>query len=536
MITRLRTGVLVLACWATASALPALGLAQAPVVLTFDGLVPSGSETHFFVPFEVPPGIVEIEVRHDDLSSDDILDWGLEDVAGFRGWGGGNSEPAVVAADRASRSYVPGPMSPGTWRVVVGKAQLRSSMPSYHIEVELRYTVTLAAQPERRTYTEVAALDTRHAWYAGDFHVHSRESGDASATLDAIGTLAVARGLSFVAISDHNTPTSTDFLGDVQARFPGLLFVPSVEFTTYAGHANAPGALEWVDHRIGVEGATLADAIADFHAQGAIFSINHPEYDLGDLCIGCAFTQSVDPASLDGIEIMTTSLPAVQALFLDPTIARWDALSDSGHHIAALGGSDDHRAGEGTGAFDSIVGGPTTMVEASELSVPALLDGFRRGRTSVRVRGPESPRAVLDTVPPRDADGDTTRARRVTLTSEIVGASEGTTLLYFKNGIPIGDAVVIDSLNFHHELAVDAPETGEDRYRIEVYDMVGRMTVTSHVYVTRAGIPPTSDGCACGIRQERGAERAGTPLALLGLTAMLGLRRARRLRAARRFA
>ena len=61
MITRLRTGVLVLACWATASALPALGLAQAPVVLPFDGLVPSGSETHFFVPFEVPPGIVAFE-------------------------------------------------------------------------------------------------------------------------------------------------------------------------------------------------------------------------------------------------------------------------------------------------------------------------------------------------------------------------------------------------------------------------------------------------------------------------------------------
>ena len=53
------------------------------------GEVPSGMETHFFLPFDVPEGVAEIEVRHSDLSSENILDWGLDDPNGFRGWGGG---------------------------------------------------------------------------------------------------------------------------------------------------------------------------------------------------------------------------------------------------------------------------------------------------------------------------------------------------------------------------------------------------------------------------------------------------------------
>lgn len=502
-----------LAILAVGLAAPGAARAQAPIVLTFDAAVPGGSETHFFIPFTVPAGVVEIEVRHDDLSPDDILDWGLEDASGFRGWGGGNTEPAVVGVDRASRSYVPGPIAAGAWRVVVGKAKLVSANPGYHVEVEMRFSGTLAAQPTRAPYVDPAPLRSTAAWYAGDFHVHSRESGDASATLDQIGTLAVARELDFVTISDHNTHTANDFFADVQGRFPTLLFVPSVEFTTYAGHASVPGALTWVNHRIGVEGATIEDAVAAYHAQGAVFSINHPEYDLGDLCIGCAFRHPIAPESIDAIEIMTTSLPVVQALFLDPTIARWDALCDSGAHVAALGGSDDHRAGMGTGTLDSTIGGPTTMVYAASLSTPAILEGIRSGRTSVRIRGPESPKVILDATSP--LDGDTVHARATTLTTDVEGGA-GDTLLYFRDGVQEGDAVVITSDSFHHELRVVAPPSGESRYRAEVYDMMGRVTVTSHVYITRTGAP-TASGCSCRVGP-RSSSGGG-----LGLVAILAL-------------
>lgn len=142
-----------------------IGTAQAaPIVI--DGDVPKTGGDFFYVPFEVPAGTVEIEVRHDDLSKDDILDFGLDDPAGFRGWGGGNEEPAIVAVAAASRSYLPGPIPAGTWRVVVGKAKLKTATPRYHLEIELRTTPTLAKVP-RTPYAPVS-LESTARFYAGD--------------------------------------------------------------------------------------------------------------------------------------------------------------------------------------------------------------------------------------------------------------------------------------------------------------------------------------------------------------------------------
>ena len=121
-------------CFLVASA----ARAQDPCLDPIAGIVPEGPETHFFIPFEVPEGIVEIEIRHDDLSSENILDWGLDDPSGFRGWGGGNSEPAIVGVEAASRSYVPGAIPAGTWEVVVGKAKIIESPAPYEVCVILR--------------------------------------------------------------------------------------------------------------------------------------------------------------------------------------------------------------------------------------------------------------------------------------------------------------------------------------------------------------------------------------------------------------
>src|SRR5690606_15626758 len=139
--------------------IPALARAG-ETVIPLAGSVPTDGPDHFFLEFEVPPGCVEIEVRHEAGSSADTLDWGLEDPDGFRGWGGGNSEPAIVAGDRASRSYRPGEIKPGTWRVIVGKAYLSSDPATYDIEVVLRDEVTLPAQPERSPYVAAAPLST----------------------------------------------------------------------------------------------------------------------------------------------------------------------------------------------------------------------------------------------------------------------------------------------------------------------------------------------------------------------------------------
>jgi hypothetical protein len=60
----------------------------------------------------------------------------------------------------------------------------------------------------------------------------------------------------------------------------------------------------------------------------------------------------------------------------------WDAQLREGHRLAAIGGSDSHNATNKPGPPGSI-GWPTTVVEADELSVPAILSGVRAGRTFV---------------------------------------------------------------------------------------------------------------------------------------------------------
>lgn len=498
-----------------------LGTTHAQTTLTLDGVVPDSAETHFFVPFEVPAGTVEIEVRHDDLSEANILDWGLEDTAGFRGWGGGNVEPAIVGIDAASRSYVPGPIPSGTWRVVVGKAKLAELPANYHLEIVLRTGATLAPQPERRAYAAEPALETGYRWYRGDFHVHSRESGDAAPSLDAIASFATVHGLDFVAISDHNTLTALDFVRDVRSRHPGLLFVPNVEFTTYAGHANAIGATTWVDHRIGVEGATIGAAFEALHAQGAFVSINHPSLALGDQCIGCAWDQPIETGAIDGIELQTTGTEIVKLLFLEPNLARWESMADEGHHVTPLGGSDDHRGGEGTGGLDSPIGTPTTFVYAPELSVSGILAGLRAGRTAIGLEGPDSPEVVLGSADLAD-DTDTIHARSTRLTIDVHGGREHT-LVVFRNGEPYGERTYLEADDFHTELRVRAPATGEDRYRVELIGTKHPATLTGHVYLTRIDAPPAPPGGCSTSPVESGL----VAFALGILLASLWLRRSR---------
>ena len=406
----------------------------------FEDEVPSGEETHFFVPFDVPEGIVEIEVRHDDLSSVNILDWGLDDTEGFRGWGGGNSEPAIVGEQAASRSYIPGPMPAGTWEVVVGKARIDETPARYRIEIFLRTEAALPPQP-RTPYEDPGVLADGARWYAGDFHVHTRQSGDASPTIEEAVALADEVGLDFVVLTEHNTNSGLTLYGDVQPEHPDLLIVPGVEWTTYSGHANAFGATEWVDHKIGVRGVTTEGAIEAYHEQGAFFTINHPTVPGEPFCIGCPWEIPVDPSTIDGLEVQSAIWEAVDY---------WEDLVENGSRAAAIGGSDDHSAGEGSGALYTPLGVPTTMVFAENLSVQAILDGIAAGRTVVKVDGIDGP--MLETDLAGQRIGDTVYADTSTLTATVTGG-EGRTLLVIKNGREV-ERLSIDADPFVHETSV----------------------------------------------------------------------------------
>jgi len=167
--------------------------------------------------------------------------------------------------------------------------------------------------------------------------VHSRQSGDASPSISNALEFAEEAGLDFIMLSEHNTNSGLTLYGSVQPDFPKLLIVPGVERTTYAGHANAIGAIDWVDHKVGVRGATVEGAIEAYQAQGGIWD----------------------------------------------AVAYWEQMCAEGSHATAVGGSDDHQAGDGSGVLYSPIGMPTTMVFAENLSVDAPVEGEDRYRHQI---------------------------------------------------------------------------------------------------------------------------------------------------------
>ena len=477
------------------------GVVLAAVIssLTLEGDVTGEGGDYLRVPFEVPPGTVEILFHHTHDTPGTTLDFGIEDPGGFRGWGGRLGEDTIIGVDESSRCYLPGPIEPGTWQVDIGKAFLTAESVHFSVALEFRDAATL--EPRPRAAFAAPVLERGARWYRGDFHVHSSESGDAKASLTAIRDLARARGLDFVNLSDHNTVSQQALAAAAQEEMDDLLFLRGSEVTTYAGHGTAVGNPVYIEHHIGRDGVTIEDVLGEVARAGAIFIINHPKLDLGDgdFCIGCPWEfGEAGIENVSGIELATGAYDYLP-VFGRQVLAMWDGMLDEGHRITGTGGSDDHDAPTEPGPQDSQMGTPCTVVWAEELSEAAIIEGVRRGRVVVKLRGPDDPMVELTALGDDGASGmigDTVRAARVTLVGRVTGGA-GMTLSLWRNGVE-EESVPVDSDDFAHEFErVTRPEG--DRYRLqlaEAFDVV----ITNHVWIEPDAAQPDDGGCGCASR------------------------------------
>jgi MYXO-CTERM domain-containing protein len=497
-----------------------LPLAAVLSTLHLEGDVATAGGDYAVVELSVPAGTKEIQIAHSDGSDAVVLDWGVWGPDGFRGWGGGNTEDAIIGEAESSRSYRIGPITPGTWQLVIGKARLGPDGARYVVDVTCRDAPTLAVRP-RAPVTPVV-LATGRRWYKGDFHVHSSESGDASASIAAIAAFARSRGLDFVNLSEHNTDSQLALASAAQAAAPDVLLLRGAEITTYAGHGNAVGLGAYVDHRIGFQGRAIEQVIGDVAARGAVFLVNHPSLDLGDACIGCAWNHPATPwAQVAGLEVITGKWDLVERLFVPRAVALWDELGGQGFRLAAVGGSDDHRAGAGTGANDAVIGSPTTLVLADELSEAAILEGLRRGRTIVQLRGPDDPFVELRLGAAEIGD-DVADVETAELDVRVRDGA-GTFAQLWRDGEKVGQVEVTRG-EFSHRFE-DRPGAAERRYRVELVNAGNqRIVVTSHIYVHGVA---GSGGCGCA---SSGSGDLSGPIATLAALSTLALyiRRGRR--------
>ncbi|MFF7730580.1 CehA/McbA family metallohydrolase [Streptomyces sp. NPDC008001] len=359
---------------------PADGRAGREETRRVSGRLPAGAPDYVYLPVEVPSGVREIAVSYTydrpavpDGTQGNACDIGIFDErgtglggAGFRGWSGGARTEFAISAGRATPGYLPGPVRPGTWHVVLGPYTVAPQGLAYEVTVTLRYGE--AGATPRPVYPPQHARGRGRAWYRGDNHLHSIYS-DGKRTPAEIAAAARAAGLDWITTTEHNTTSAhgawEGLWGD------DLLILTGEEVTTRNGHVVAlgtdPGV--FVDWRYRARDHAFPRFARAIHRAGGLVVPAHPYAT----CVGCNWKFGFEDA--DAVEVWNGPYTPDDEM----AIAAWDAMlvssvRDGGRWLPAMGNSDAHREPQ-------VVGLPQTVVLADGLSRQALQAGIRAGRS-----------------------------------------------------------------------------------------------------------------------------------------------------------
>ncbi len=355
-------------------------------------------QTYRRLPFEVPDGVraITVEISFTGKEQRATIDLGLEDPQRFRGWSGGNKSLISLSEAEATPSYLPGPIDPGTWQVLLGVPNLRGETES---AVQARIWFERADGHSAFVATSPRAHEIDEPrWYRGDLHAHSGHSDGACSSQSGqripcplFRTLAVAaeRGLDFVSVTDHNTTSQFGTLAELRPYFDRLLIIPGREITTFWGHANVFGVTDFVDFDLGSTPTQGLERLIDRLAgTSALLSINHPLLPSGELCMGCGWTfQDTLYERFQAVEVINGgAMKSQRGLAEGPLsgIPFWLDRLAQGHALVAIAGSDNHDPDLPVDTA-SALGSLATVVYADRLSEPAILEGLRSGRVFVDV-------------------------------------------------------------------------------------------------------------------------------------------------------
>ena len=445
----------------------------------------TGTGTYAYHPFEVPPGTRRVDVslvKTGGAGDEAKTGLGLFDTRGahyatlerpngFRGIYGEERSAAWVAADGAAQAFLPGPVLPGTWTVVVPVFRAPAPTP-YEI------TVTLTAGPAGAVLLPgpgVGVVVDAPDWYRGDLHCHTPESSDAFASGSALTAAQWAEtcrqiGLDYVALTDHNVVSQNLALADSAGE--GVLLLGGEEMTNwFHGHATVSGIEpgEWFDWRQRPAGvpldpdheSTVQEFLRAVRASGAFVAAAHP--------LGAQLTwqflgeAAADPtARTDSLEVWTGPFQPDD----EAAVKAWDEALVQGQRVVANGGSDLHGT-ENSNGF--VAGTPTTVVHAERLAKAEVLDALRAGRSFV-TRLPDGVEVYLSGTAPSDQrqiTGGTLHgdAGETAVLSARVRRAAGMRLVWVVGGA----AVRTDPLSGHDEARELEVPLGTDSYvRVEV--------------------------------------------------------------------
>lgn len=368
-----------------------------PDLLLRGSLTGEAHETYTELPFRVPAGVHRLTVafEHTGQAQRSVIDLGLRDPERLRGWSGGNKSRFTLAETWATPSYLPGPLPAGTWRLILGAPNIRKDARADYVA-----RIWFDRSPAFSGFAE-APLRDEPGWYRGDLHLHSGHSDGLCAARSGEGRVAcpvfrtteaaAARGLDFVALTEHNAASHHQALAELQPWYDGMLLIPGREITTFYGHANVLGADAPLDFQVGSGRVRDINAVLDqAAAAGALVSINHPGMPSGEVCMGCGWTAAeTDFGKVQAVEVVNGGALRTVGGAADGPLSGlpfWEARLDEGVRLIGIAGSDNHDAGAPAETRGS-VGRPTTAIWAEALSQTAVLAGLRSGRVFVDVDG-----------------------------------------------------------------------------------------------------------------------------------------------------
>jgi hypothetical protein len=307
-----------------------------------------------------------------------LLTLTLFDPQGFRGAGHRHgdvqaetaSDTVELRADRATPGYLPGPLPAGEWTLVIDTHLIVPGEP-------VSYTLQIATAPAAEggpAAAEAAGPQPSSprgpGWYRGDLHAHTVHSDGGWQIPDLIDA-AIARGLDFMTLSDHNT---TSGLAEFARLAAGrITTIDAIELTTFWGHALALGAHGWVDWRVRPGARSMPDIAAEVTAAGGLFVIAHPMSPGDPICTGCNWGYADMMPGPAGLVEVWNGGDWLGDSNNEQALALYYSWLNQGLRLVATAGTDTHDP--------SPAGVPVgfNVVYAEDLSAAAILEAIGRG-------------------------------------------------------------------------------------------------------------------------------------------------------------
>jgi hypothetical protein len=424
------------------------------VTRTITGFLETGAVDFVHLPVEVPPGVQKIAVSYSydkpavppgtPGNSCDIGVFDERGIAlgsrGFRGWSGGFRSSFEISNSDATPGYLPGPVNPGTWHVVLGPYQVAPQGMHYRVQTTLTYGESGPAHVNH--YPPQRAEGRGRDWYRGDCHLHTVHS-DGKRLPGEVAAGARAAGLDFIVSTDHNTPASHGVWGEYAG--PDLLIVPGEEVTTRNGHWLALGLPpgEWIDWRYRSRDDVFKRFARQVRRGGGLVVPAH---------MYCAYVASQWKFGFDDADA-TEVWTGPWTYDDEHAVSTWDqklgeAVRTGTRWLPAMGNSDAH-------SDPQVIGLPHNVVRADGLATDAIMEGIRAGHSWIA----ESASVKLDFTATGNGGqagiGETLK----------VPADAPVDVRLDVRGVPHGTVRIITDEGQMHQESLDASGTGTVMWR-----------------------------------------------------------------------